>query len=140
MQGFKGRWVSAQRLARKSGSKGLMILVTQKETDMNAHFRPGEFLTLKFTQDELFIGYDVLSKMYVKNPTPDLARMMEAMEKHLFPKPKLILIANIHICEKCFCELDVRKDSYHVRTNEHGVITWTHQNCPQLKSDKERER
>ena len=100
---------------------------------MHAHFRPNEFLALKFNEQELFVGYDLLRKMYVKNPTNDLATMIEAMEKHLFPKPKLILVSNIHICFKCFCELDVRKDAYHVRTDEYGVLTWTHQTCPILK-------
>lgn len=103
---------------------------------MNAHFRPNEFLKLQFNADELLIGYNVLKALYVKTPTPDLAKMIKAMEDKLFPKPKLILVSNVHICEKCFCELDVRTDSYHVRTNEHGIISWTHQKCPPLKDNR----
>lgn len=103
---------------------------------MFAHFRPDEFLKLTFSKEELFVGYDVLRKLYAKQPTKDLAKMIKAMEDKLFPKPKLIVLSNIHICFKCFCELDVRKDAYHVRTDEHGVITWTHQVCPILKEHR----
>lgn len=107
---------------------------------MHAHFRKNEFLKLTFGADELLIGYNVLLALYAKKPSNDLAKMIKAMEDYLFPKPKLVLISNHHICEKCFCELDVRTDSYHVRTDENGVMTWTHQVCKPLKPDSERER
>lgn len=74
--------------------------------------------------------------LYTKSPTQDLAKMIKAMEASLFPPPKLILISNVHICEKCFCEIDVRKDKYNVHTDENGIMAWLHQNCPELKKDR----
>lgn len=103
---------------------------------MFAHYRPNEFLQLKFDSKELMFGYEFLKTLYTKTPTQDLAKMIKVMENNLFPKPKFMLISNIHICEKCFCELDVRNDAYHVRTDENGIITWTHQVCPELKKDR----
>lgn len=107
---------------------------------MFAHFRPNEFLALRFDAHELLIGYNVLKALYVKAPTEDLAKMIEAMESKLFPKPKLILVGTHHLCEKCCTMLDVRVDAYHVRTDEKGAMVWTHQSCPQLRPDSERER
>ena len=106
---------------------------------MFAHFRPNEFLTLKFDAKELVIGYNMLQTLYAKNPTPDLAKMIKAMEDKLFPKPKLVLVGTHHLCEKCYTMLDVRVDAYHVRTDANGVMTWTHQSCPPLKTDSERD-
>jgi hypothetical protein len=104
-----------------------------RRRNMNALFRPNEFLKLTFTADELLIGYNILLNLHAKTPSKDLATMIKAMEDKLFPKPKLILISHFHLCVKCFCELDIRKDAYHVRTSNTGSIEWSHQFCPILK-------
>ncbi len=136
MHVFRVLWVSARSLAKVCGSKGLKTHATQKENDMKAHFRKGEFLKLEFHESELLAGYNVLLALQAKTPSRDLEQLIKAMESYLFPPPKLILISNFHICEKCFCELDVRKDAYHVRTNPSGVMSWTHQICPPLKENR----
>jgi hypothetical protein len=116
-------------------------LRSRKERKMDTHYRPNEFLKLTFYRRELLLGYNFLKALYAKYPSDDLATMIKAMEANLFPKPKLIVVGSIHICCKCFCELDVRKDAYHVRTDENGVISWSHQPaCPPLRPDSERER
>lgn len=99
---------------------------------MHVHYRPNEFLALRFSQEELFVGYDVLQKIYAKQPTDELAKMIKAMESKLFPKPKLVLVGNKHLCTNCLQELDVRVDKYQVNSDINGVITWRHQKCEKL--------
>lgn len=106
---------------------------------MYAHFRPNEFLQLRFDAHELLIGYNVLKALYMKTPSEDLAKMIKVMEGKLFPPPKLMLVGTHHLCEKCCQMLNTTSDRYHVRTDENGVITWSHQVCPTLKPDSERE-
>lgn len=111
-------------------------LRSRKERKMDTHYRPNEFLKLTFYQRELLLGYNFLKALYAKYPSDDLATMIKAMEANLFPKPKLMVVGNHHICEKCFCELDVRTDKYNVHTDANGVIAWQHQQCPELKPNR----
>lgn len=140
MQGFKGRWVSAQRLARKSGSNVSMIHVTQKETDMLAHYRKGEFIRLAFQPEEFFVAHAILCELYRKTKSEQLAKIIKALEEELFPKPKLVLVGTFHLCHKCYQEINTTVDRYQIRTSEQGDISWFHLDCPVLKPDSERER
>ena len=103
---------------------------------MFAHYRPNEFLQLKFDAHELLIGYNLLQTLYAKHPTPDLAKMIKAMENNLFPKPKLVLVSNYHLCSTCCQEIDVRVDRYQLNTDSNGFINWRHAECPPLKDNR----
>ena len=110
-----------------------------KVKTMYAHFRPNEFLTLRFGAKELLIGYNILKALQAEAPSCDLDKMIKAMEDKLFPKPKLILVSNYHLCSTCCQEIDVRVDRYQLNTDSNGFINWKHIKCPVLKPDSERE-
>lgn len=99
---------------------------------MFAHYRRKEFLTLKLSAVELFLGYNFLKKLCEEYPSPDLQRMLIEMENDIFGND------NIHTCRACFMPLDTSKDAFTHRTEANGDSHWFHQKCP-VKPDAERD-
>ena len=105
---------------------------------MQAHFRPNQFLVLQFGQAELYIGYKILLQVQKDNPTREVETMLEAMHRYLFPAPRLVATLTHRLCEKCCCEIDLKKDRFQHRTDEKGCEHYYHLDCPMLKSPSER--
>lgn len=101
---------------------------------MKVFYVKGEHVAILFPKHEMKQALGVLKALakhfgawFLLDAAADLEKDLEA-EKHprLAPPPTYH-----HICENCYMEIDVRKDSY-----VHVDSAYIHTNCPVLKENR----
>jgi hypothetical protein len=101
---------------------------------MKVYYKKGEHVIIKFPSHELRQALGVLKALskyfkswFLVDVAADLERDLEEAKRPKLPAPPIYH----HICENCFMEIDVRKDSY-----VHVDDTYYHAVCPVLKENR----
>lgn len=103
---------------------------------MKIFYLKDSHVIIKFGATELAQALGVLKALAQYFKADFIFKVAQELQDDLFPKPKLPMAIYHHLCTKCFCEIDIRKDAFLHRIGEHGNDTWEHQNCPQLKENR----
>jgi hypothetical protein len=94
-------------------------------------------LGIVFPKKELKFALGVLRGIYQVAQEDFIQKAITDIENDL--KPKAIPFVNHYrICEKCFCEIDIRTSNAIHYTGDQD--RWVHRECKELKPDSQRER
>lgn len=95
---------------------------------MKIHYTPGEQVLIQFPKHELKQALNVLKALAKYFKAGFITRAADEVERDL-QKPQLLPYDHrFHLCVKCACEIDTRKDS-HLNMGE----GYQHLECPPLK-------
>jgi hypothetical protein len=88
---------------------------------------------LYFPPNEIKVALGVLKAIYKVCGAEFLLVAITDIEIYLKP-PKLPFTLSTRICEKCFCEVDIKSDNAVHYTGDQDK--WLHRTCPTLKENR----
>jgi hypothetical protein len=96
---------------------------------MKVYYSKGKHLVIYFPAKELKQAQGVLKALATYFKAGFLWKAHDELARDL--QPKLAFDPSFHICTNCFCEIDIRTDSY-----VHVDDEWIHVVCPELKEGR----
>lgn len=100
---------------------------------MRIHYEKGVLIALTFPPNEWKVAVAVLKAIYKVQPFDWIRQAFTEIEGDNTPK-QIPFTLSTRICEKCFCEIDIKTDNAVHYTGDQDK--WVHRTCPTLKDGR----
>jgi hypothetical protein len=109
--------------------------LNSKERRLKVQIRliKGTGVILVFPQSELRVALGILKAVHKVTNADFILEAINDIENELKP-PQLPFTLSTRICEKCFCEVDIKTDNAIHYTGDQDK--WIHRTCPVLKDNR----